>query len=387
MRMKFVIVLLLCALPASAQMLMLHYGMGSGSGSTYVGPGDVNPSATAWFGLRGYSRAAAVAGTTKAVNIRRAADNHTCDLLIISSGALGSTANCSSGADNGQSALAFAGTHGTCTGTTSGTTLTCTGATVTPAVLDMISAVGTYGLYIASCGTFTGGAGTCTLGAPASPDISTPETFTFINSLRLTTFYDQSGSGINVAQVTANSQPAFNPIGYNATQPVISTGTTTALQTGSCGSCRILYATGVAARQISLTTQQDIFSQFDSVNNTSGQTMYWTSANTMNISSGTAVGVVSATASDLVVHSFQGVFNGASSVLRVDDTETAGTISADGGAVNFFCVAEQGGTCADVNQIQGLYTEVGLWPAIANGTVRTSMCNNMRLYWGTPGSC
>ena len=84
--------------------------------SSYVGPGDVVSGAAAWYGLRGYN-AAYSTGSNPAVNIRRASDSHTCDLLVTSAGAIGNTANCSTGGDNGQSAASFAGTAATCTGT------------------------------------------------------------------------------------------------------------------------------------------------------------------------------------------------------------------------------------------------------------------------------
>lgn len=56
-------------------------------GYTYVGPGDVTPSATAWWGLRGYSVANAIAGS-KAINIIRASDSATTDIVILPTGKL-----------------------------------------------------------------------------------------------------------------------------------------------------------------------------------------------------------------------------------------------------------------------------------------------------------
>src|SRR6516162_198744 len=53
----------------------------------FVGPGDVVPGATAWWGLRGYN-AAVSNGVTKSVNIRRASDNATQDFVILSNGNL-----------------------------------------------------------------------------------------------------------------------------------------------------------------------------------------------------------------------------------------------------------------------------------------------------------
>jgi hypothetical protein len=74
----------------------------------YTGPGDVaSASANAWWGFRAYNKS--IAGTsTPVVNLRRSADNHTCDVQTKwADGTLGNTASCSTGTDNGQAAGAF----------------------------------------------------------------------------------------------------------------------------------------------------------------------------------------------------------------------------------------------------------------------------------------
>ena len=53
----------------------------------YVGPGDIVSGATAWYGLRAYNLAYTT-GTNKAINIRRASDNTTMDIVILTSGDL-----------------------------------------------------------------------------------------------------------------------------------------------------------------------------------------------------------------------------------------------------------------------------------------------------------
>lgn len=58
-----------------------------GSPSAYIGPGDISASASAFWGLRGYSVANALAGV-KAVNIVRASDSTTADIVILPSGRL-----------------------------------------------------------------------------------------------------------------------------------------------------------------------------------------------------------------------------------------------------------------------------------------------------------
>lgn len=52
---------------------------------TYTGPGDIVSGASFWFGLRAYNAAYAT-GSNKSANIRRASDNTTQDINILSSG-------------------------------------------------------------------------------------------------------------------------------------------------------------------------------------------------------------------------------------------------------------------------------------------------------------
>ena len=58
-----------------------------GAFNPYVGPGDIVSGAIAWYGLRAYNLAYTT-GTNKAINIRRASDNTTTDIVILTSGAL-----------------------------------------------------------------------------------------------------------------------------------------------------------------------------------------------------------------------------------------------------------------------------------------------------------
>jgi hypothetical protein len=73
--------------------------------STYIGPGDVVNGATAYFGLRAYNRAAAVAGTN-ALAVRNSATNETCNVPVSISGNLGAVAGCS-GSSTGDTLAVF----------------------------------------------------------------------------------------------------------------------------------------------------------------------------------------------------------------------------------------------------------------------------------------
>jgi hypothetical protein len=54
----------------------------------YVGPGDLVSGARAWYGLRAYNAAVAATGTQKAINVIRASDSATQDILILTNGNL-----------------------------------------------------------------------------------------------------------------------------------------------------------------------------------------------------------------------------------------------------------------------------------------------------------
>jgi hypothetical protein len=94
--------------PVLAQENIIGSGVTGGARAPviYTGPGDVVSGANGWYGLRAYSQAVAVSGH-KLINISRASDSHTCDIIVATSGGLGNTANCSTGGDNGQSAGSF----------------------------------------------------------------------------------------------------------------------------------------------------------------------------------------------------------------------------------------------------------------------------------------
>ena len=181
---RWLALLLLLTCPASAQLLTAGAGCQPAvctSGATYQGPGDIVSGATAFYGLRSYNAAYATS-SNNAINIRRASDNSTSDIVILSNGNLDTA-----------TAASFAGTDATATcSATASTSLVCTGASSTPHANDPISGTGvTQPAYIVSCGTFTGGAGTCTLNASAT---IASTTITFQVALFVTEAYDQSGN-------------------------------------------------------------------------------------------------------------------------------------------------------------------------------------------------
>jgi Alpha-L-arabinofuranosidase B, catalytic len=107
---RWLLVWLALAAPAFAQSNGSLLGLNIGappvsSASTYTGPLDTVSGATVCVSLRSCSASYAT-GSNKSVNIRRASDNETCDVLITSAGNLGLTTNCS-GADGGKTPTVF----------------------------------------------------------------------------------------------------------------------------------------------------------------------------------------------------------------------------------------------------------------------------------------
>ena len=113
----FVIVLVLAASAQAAEV----YRWGSVTGnkaiapSNYVGPGDVVSGATAYYGLRAYNRAAAVAGTNAAI-IKNTTTAETCNTpLGINGGLSGVVAGCSGSSSGDTIAVFCALSGGPCT--------------------------------------------------------------------------------------------------------------------------------------------------------------------------------------------------------------------------------------------------------------------------------
>ncbi len=82
------IALALWGTPAHAQMMQSIVAGNNPAAAAYAGPGDIVASATGWWGLRGYTAAVAATGTQKSVTIRRASDDATADIVILTTGYL-----------------------------------------------------------------------------------------------------------------------------------------------------------------------------------------------------------------------------------------------------------------------------------------------------------
>lgn len=339
-------------------------GMGSAYATkavstSYTGPGDIVSGATAWYGLRAYSAAVAATGTQKSVNLRRASDNATTDVLIATSGNLGLTT------PGGITPAAFAGTDATCTGSMVGTT-TLTISACASGTLHVNDPIGGAGInapaYITAIGTCASPPGTCTVNVAQT---FASETVTAQVALFATEVYDQSGNSNNITQATAGSQPQFLPLCANGgTLPCIRTASSLTLASASLGS-------GF--------TQPNTFSQVISPINLGGGSNFWSESNlTVFAVSGTTYGLscganFGVTTSTNTFHAFNGICNGSSSVINLDGTETTGNAGTNTGS-----------GAVTIGVMQAEWAEAGIWTKLGfSGTQRTNVCGNQAAYWGT----
>lgn len=333
------------------------------AGVSYTGPGDVVSGATVWYGLRAYNAAYAT-GSNKAINYRRASDNTTQDGVILTTGAFDIA-----------SANTFAGTDATCTGTITSTTLTCSGASSTPHAGSTLTGTGIIQpSYIVSCGTFTGGAGTCTLNA--SQTISVGETITMQYGLYVTGLYDQSGNARHATQSTAAQQPQLLPLCLNSL-PCMSF---VATSSQGFATASITLSQPISVSHVGRKTSGSNETILSNTAQNSAFGYAYSSANTASLYGGA---VAQQNATDGVWHAIQYVLNGVSSLVNVDGT--AGTTGSGGG--NGWASVISLYNAAGANYYSGYSSELGVWAVALNTTQQTNLCHNEYAYWGTPTSC
>lgn len=90
---------------------------------------------------------------------------------------------------------------------------------------------------------------------------------------------------------------------------------------------------------------------------------------------------ISAAAAPSVFHSFIGVVNGASSVFKVDGTETTGTLVAAN-----FTKPSQGGAFGG-GSLAGFTEGIGISSTIPSPSQRTVLCQIHQNHYGTTGTC
>jgi len=275
--------------------------------SSYVGPGDVASGAKAWWGTRAYNKAAAKA-TQKLVNIRRASDSVTCDVLAdFQTGGPGITNACSSATSNGQTAFNF------CSGT----------------------------------------------------------------QCFVTKAYDQSGAlqcggaACDVSQATTANQPQFNFNCFYSFACIQYTTSSMTLASPTGPALTLPFsASGLGARTGAFAANGVFYSQGSTV----AQFLYANVANRVELSNtGTSSTV---TASDSANHSLTGIFNGASSSITVDGTNTAVTGVTGATTSGVFNLG--------LAPITATISEMGVWGSDLTSSA-TALCTNEYNY-AIPGS-
>ena len=360
-RLCLLAVLLLGSAPGHAQIALTGAGTGGtviSGGSTYTGPGDVVSGATAFYGLRAYNAAYAT-GSNNALNVRRASDNSTSNIVILANGNLDiATAN------------TFAGVDATGTGAISGTTLTFTGGHVGDTVTGGTTAAGTY--------IVSGSSPTWTVNISQTV-VSTTLTLQF--GLFVTTLYDQTGNGHDAVQATAGNQPQLIPNALNSgTLPGINfIGTTS------------LVGTLAAANQpwsfYAVASQNPALGGVGEVMATSGtfepRMILGGSTTLFQIYAGSGPVTASSSAANITLHTLAATFQNTTSFGVLDGTASgnlaAGTDTLTNRGTNIVL-----GSGSTNGTLSGFGGEFAVYPIGFNSTQYGNLHTNPSAFWGTP---
>jgi hypothetical protein len=285
---------------------------------------------SAWYGVRAYSAAVAATGTQKAVDLRRVSDNATCTALIATDG-----------------------------------------------TLDL------------------------TIGRPCNGNTQTVTAWVGASTARVSKMYDQTNgnacgaASCDVVQATAGNQPQLLLTGCgggSALLPCLSSTGTTAPQ--ALVAANNFTPAGTAVSLVAIATQHHITDSPQAplmkASGGAGGTGLINSicgpSTTNNLCVGGSGSTHNQSATDDVFHAVLGVINGASSVMNVDGTET--TFSMTMGSTASAPIAASNATAAGSDAASTKFGEGGFQDNVAwsSGT-RTALCHNMRIYWGTGGSC
>lgn len=211
-------------------------------------------------------------------------------------------------------------------------------------------------------------------------DTATATTFCTATTCFATEVYDQTGNGNHVLQATAANQPQL-------------------LLTGcSSGSLPCLSFVGVNSQSLqtgsgSVTASQPIThaSVYSAPNQSQFSGILTPTADGPQSGAGNSTGAAYCYAGNLesaffiadsVWHSVQTIFNGPSSIINADNTQTPADCGTDGYSSSTLIL---GASSAEF--FTGLWAESGSWPSGFSTGNQTSVCHNQFLYWGTSVSC
>lgn len=189
------------------------------------------------------------------------------------------------------------------------------------------------------------------------------------------TIYDQSGNARDLAQLTAAAQPSliFNCSG---TLPCVQfpTAGTQYIQGPTAAAPTGAITLNVVANRVSGIGSCFLINQ--NVGGGANRIMGTAGANAWSLANNT-FGSFGAAATDGAWHAAIGVMNGASSLLRIDGTETAGSLAISTGAGGHYISGAAGTVC---NVVEGvIWNNYGVPPA-----ERAVLQQNQKSFWGTP---
>lgn len=210
--------------------------------------------------------------------------------------------------------------------------------------------------------------GTSDIGFTAGGDFDTAAATTFCAATTcfLDTWYDQSGNGAHLPQATPANQPAY-VADCGAGKPCARNTLGTGQGMGLAG------VTPAGVTSISTVARQAVRGSGNCVELSDNLNQVLQQVTDFATLSNNSV-AFNAPSTGLAWHAHIGVMNGAASVLAVDGTETAGTVTGvtTGGALYF--VGGTGSTCDNAEMV--LWRDYALSPA-----ERTALTQNQRNYW------
>jgi hypothetical protein len=224
-----------------------------------------------------------------------------------------------------------------------------------------------------------------TVGTPCNGGTQTVTAWIGASSARVSKLYDQTsgnacgGASCDLVQATAGNQPTLNLTGGGGSgaRPYISVGP---IQ----GSARLEAANNYTTDASEMMSISVVANQFSNTTIT-----HFLCANDLNCLTHSGVNQwasnVTGTATDNVWHAANAAEASATpsdDVMNIDGTETTstGSVVADSTQPYILYPTE---TLAGLAFGEGGFQDAAKW----SGTVRTNLCHNQRLYWGTGGSC
>lgn len=332
---------------------MLLFSASSSPPAGYQGPGDQASGADGFWGLRGYDGAYA-AGSNKAINVRRASDNTTQDINILSDGTLDIA-----------SANAFAGIDATGAGSISGTTLIFTGGHIGDTITGGTVAAGTY-IVSGSSPTWT---------VNISQTVSSA-TLSLQWGLYVTELYDQSGNGVHLTQSTNAQQAQLLPNAINGLPALNFVGSASQGYSGTLG--------GAVAQPWSVSAVTERTGSTASftvcLGGSASSALGWTNAANTAFVASSGGSNVTGSATDDVAHSIQGVVSGASSIIVIDGSASGTQV----GGVTAFQTAVTLGYLNGGSYMTGLFATAGLWPLAFDATQYGDLRSNDSGFYATP---